>query len=309
MLASSSSTNHSSPLPNIHAFRHRATVTDGINSPVTGPLAMFWYACCSKDLRQRCKERNRSNESIAISTFTSAARWIYWCSECIVSGNCNCYSCRGCQVTFLRIGRVCYLMSLCVHMHLVVHLQLSNFCADVWWNPSGTNMRVAFGVKTINIYIYTLYYIRTIQYYTAFVYSIFVFTSGRLQLWQVVEDVCLVVAPQNGDWYTCCSHQNPGQQLHYSLHAWNIYLHTYGLHTIASPRLSLFSESLLSQVFPSTPEAQGANGIVPKIRIRKAQRREGAASGQIQHLTRSITMGKWEGKATLLGPVFTTGQK
>ena len=142
------------------------------------------------------------------------------------------------------------------------------------------------------IYIYTLYYIRTIQYYTAFVYSIFVFTSGRLQLWQVVEDVCLVVAPQNGDWYTCCSHQNPGQQLHYSLHAWNIYLHTYGLHTIASPRLSLFSESLLSQVFPSTPEAQGANGIVPKIRIRKAQRREGAASGQIQHLTRSITMGK-----------------
>ena len=75
------------------------------------------------------------------------------------------------------------------------------------------------------------------------------------------------------------------------------------------PRLSLFSASLLSQVFPSTPEAQGANGIVPKIRIRKAQRRQGAASGQIQHLTRSITMGKWEGKGTLLGPVLTTGQK
>ena len=65
-------------------------------------------------------------------------------------------------MTFLRIGRVCYLMSLCVHMHLVVHLQLSNFCADVWWNPSGTNMRVAFGVKTINIYIYVILY----TYYT-----------------------------------------------------------------------------------------------------------------------------------------------
>ena len=190
--------------------------------------------------------------ALQLQHLVSAAPRIYCPSECVVCSKCNC---RECQVTFLGIGRFCYLMSLCVHMHLVVHLQFSRYVVRMF----GGILRAAF------------------------VYSISVFTSGRLQLWQVVEDVCLVVAPQNV-WHTCGSHQNPGQQLQYSLYEWNIY----------ALQRSFSGSLLFCQVFPC-PRRREQMGLSPKSGSAKLNavrelRRAKSSTWSIEQ--RSITMGK-----------------
>lgn len=146
-------------------------------------------------------------------------------------------------------------MSLCVHMHLVVHLQFSRYV-----------VRMFGGIL-----------------WAAFVYSISVFTSGRLQLWQVVEDVCLVVAPQNV-WHTCGSHQNPGQQLQYSLYEWNIY---------ALQRS--FSGSLDPPRFFTCPRRREQMGLSPKsgsAKLNAVRELRRAKSSTWSIVQRSITMGK-----------------